>query len=167
MLIKPARRHDSLVALSREHHYGLMLCLRIHRGLPRHCDDDAWIRAQAVRAARFVATDLAAHFRAEEEALFPAMRDFADASELLVELPAQHRELERLAAQLHASDSVVLTTALGELADLLEAHIRKEERELFPLYQDQAGLELLMQVKESVEAIIGEALEPRDPELLE
>ena len=77
-----------------------MLCLRIHRGLPLHSNDETWIREKAAQAAQFFATDLAAHFKAEEEALFPAMRDIADASELLNELLSEHRKLETLAGRL-------------------------------------------------------------------
>jgi hypothetical protein len=95
-----SRRHDSLIPLSHEHHYGLMLCLRIHRGLSQHGGDERWLRAKAAQAAKFFRSDLTPHFRAEEEALFPAMRDFAGARELLEELISDHRELERLAARL-------------------------------------------------------------------
>jgi hemerythrin-like domain-containing protein len=98
--MKSPRRHKSLIPLSREHHYGLMLCLRIHRGLPLRGNDETWVREKAGRAAQFFATDLAAHFRAEEVVLFPAMRGPAGASALLSELVPEHRELEALAERL-------------------------------------------------------------------
>jgi hemerythrin-like domain-containing protein len=164
--MKSSRRHDSLIPLSREHHYGLMLCLRIHRGLPLHGDDETWVRAKAAQVAQFFATDLAAHFKAEEEALFPAMRDYAGAPELLSELLSEHSELERLAARLGGSEVAGLVAALGEFADLLEAHIRKEERELFPLYESQVGAELAAEVGRAVKNVVGDAMQPRNPDLL-
>ena len=162
----PSRRHDSLVPLSREHHYGLMLCLRIHRGLPLGGDGKTWVRAKAAEAAQFFATDLAPHFKAEEEALFPAMRDFRGASDLLSELQSEHRELERLAGRLAGADAAELPETLGKFADLLEAHIRKEERELFPLYEKHAGAELAAEVGRAVKRIVGDAMQPKSPELL-
>ena len=144
-----------------------MLCLRIHRGLPLDGDDEKWVRAKSAQAAEFFASNLTGHFKAEEDVLFPAMRDFAGASPLLSELLSEHRELERLAEQLDGSDVAALKDALGKFADLLEAHIRKEERELFPLYEKQAGAELAKEVGRAVKDIVGEAMRPRNPELLE
>ena len=165
--MESSRRHESLLPLSREHHYGLMLCLRIHRGLPLHRDDETWGREKAVQVAEFFASDLTAHFKAEEEALFPAMRDFAGASELLNELLSQHRELERLGEQLRGAEGAQLAEALVRFADLLEAHIRKEERELFPLYERQTSAEVAAEVGRAVKEIIGDGLQPSNPELLE
>ncbi len=164
--MKSARRNESIVALSREHHYGLMLCLRIHRGLPAHRDDETWVREKAAKAEQFFATDLAAHFKAEEEALFPAMRDFAGASELLRELLSEHRKLETLAGRLRAPQVTHLVRALGEFADLLEAHIRKEERELFPLYEREISTDVAAKVGCAVKEIIGDGMQPNNPELL-
>jgi hemerythrin-like domain-containing protein len=161
-----SRRHESLIPLSREHHYALMLCLRIHRGLPLCIDDEAWVRAMALQASQFFATDLEAHIKAEEEALFPAMRGFSGVAELLKALLSEHRELERLAGRLSEPEVAGLAVALGEFADLLERHIRKEERELFPLYEEQAGAELAAEVGRAVKSGIGDAMQPRNANLL-
>jgi hemerythrin-like domain-containing protein len=166
-VIKSSRRHESLIPLSREHQYGLLLCLRIHRGLPTHGGDETWVRRKAAQAAKFFATDLTAHFRAEEEALFPAMSGFTGARGLVSELVSEHRKLEQIAISLGGTDAAMLALALGEFADLLEAHIRKEERELFPLYEKEAQSDLAAEVGRAVKAIIGDAAAPRDPRLLE
>jgi hemerythrin-like domain-containing protein len=144
-----------------------MLCLRIHRGLPLRRNDETWARKKAAQAAQFFSTDLAAHFKAEEEALFPAMRDFSGASALLSELLAEHRKLEALAERLRGTAVATLVDALGEFADMLEAHIRKEERELFPLYEKQMSPDMAAEVGRGIKNIIGNAMQPRNPELLE
>ena len=144
----------------------MMLCLRIHRGMPLHGDDETWVRAKAGQAAQFFATDLAAHFKAEEQALFPAMRDFAGAAELINDLISEHRKLGTLAEQFCETGGAQLVDALGEFADLLEAHIRKEERELFPLYEKEAGADLAEEVGRAVRNVVGDATQPRDRELL-
>ncbi|HKA22992.1 MAG TPA: hemerythrin domain-containing protein [Blastocatellia bacterium] len=165
--MKASRRYQSLIPLSREHHYGLMLCLRIHRGLPKNGDDEAWVREKGVQAAAFFTTDLTAHFEAEEQVLFPAMRSFAGARELLTELVAEHRKLRRIASRLAGSKVAGLKASLGQFADLLESHIRKEERHLFPLYEKQVGREIDSEVKRAIRALIGDAMQPRGRRRLE
>jgi iron-sulfur cluster repair protein YtfE (RIC family) len=144
-----------------------MLCLRIHRGLPVRGNDETWVRAKAAQTAEFFASDLTGHFKAEEEAMFPAMRDIAGATELITDLISEHRELERLAAQLSPTAGAQSVDALGKFADLLEAHIRKEERVLFPLYEKEVEAETAEEVGRAVKTIVGYALKPRDPGLLE
>jgi hemerythrin-like domain-containing protein len=53
-----------------------------------------------------------------------------------------------------------------EFADTLEAHIRKEERELFPIYEQQASPETIVRVERAIFSLIGSATQPRNPELL-
>jgi len=138
-----------------------MLCLRIHRGIPVHGDDEAWVREKAIQAARFLGTELAAHFKAEEEVLFPAMKEFAGASQLLVNLIDEHRQLQRISDRFHASGLTAVAGALTEFADLLEAHIRREERELFPLYESQVARDEALQIEIAVKAMIGNAAQPK------
>lgn len=163
--MKSSRRHESLIPLSREHHYGLMLCLRINRGLLLRRHDEIWTREKAAQAAQFLDTDLAAHFKAEEEALFPAMQKFSGASALLRELLAEHRKLEALVKRLNGTEVTELSDALVEFADLLESHIRKEERELFPLYEKHMSPEIASVAGREVKDIIGDAMQPGNPEL--
>lgn len=164
--MKSSRRHESLIPLSREHHYGLMLCMRIHRGLPVGATDETWVRQKAGQAFQFFVSDLVAHFKAEEEVLFPAMKDFADAYDLILELLAEHRKLAALAERLGETEVNELGEALAAFADLLEAHIRKEEGELFPLYERLVSAEVATDVGCSIRAEIGDAMRPRDEELL-
>ena len=144
-----------------------MLCLRIHRGLAKNVDDEAWIRAKAVQAAAFFTRDLTAHFEAEEQVLFPAMKSFTGAKELLTELVSEHRELRRIASRLVGSKVAGLKAALGQFADLLESHIRKEERQLFPLYEEQVSRDVDTEVERAIHHVIGDAVQPRDPQLLQ
>jgi hemerythrin-like domain-containing protein len=164
---KSSRRHESLVPLSREHQYGLLLCLRIHRGLPEKAADASWLEKKAAQTVEFFKGDLAAHFAAEEEVLFPAMREIPEAAALIAELLAQHREIESLARALEPSEEDSLPGTLKRFADLLEAHIRKEERELFPIYERAAAPVVTEAVGRGVRQFIGEALKPKHPELFD
>lgn len=151
--MKSARRHESLIPLSREHQYALLLCLRIHRGLESHQNDPVWLQSKAENVVRFFAGDLRPHFQAEEEVLFPAMQHCA--TELLRDLIAEHRKLEWLAGGLHYCETGFLSTRLKAFADLLEAHVRREERELFPLFEQQVTPNAAQQVGAEITQLIG------------
>ena len=165
-MTRSSRRHESLIPLSREHHYALMLCLRIRRGLRQHKEDAAWLALTARDAVSFFEGDLIPHFEAEEAVLFPAMREFSGTSELIRELLDEHRELGGLVEQLRRPEGVRLAGPLNGFADLLEAHIRREERSLFPIYEQQASPELARRVGQAITELIGSAAQPRRPELL-
>jgi hemerythrin-like domain-containing protein len=122
------QRDPSLVPLSRQHFRALVLCMRIHRR----------------RAARSVlqremlglySDDVRFHFQAEEKFLFPAARRLPAAAPLVPELLAEHRKLRRAFAA--ARRRTLKSAELTRFADLLEAHVRKEERQLFEECQRQ------------------------------
>ncbi len=134
----PTKRHPSLIPLSHDHHHGLVLAFRLREGLPRSRKPADSLQEQAEDAVRFFHDSLVAHFRAEEEALFPAIRTCVPhAVTMLDTLSAEHSEMRTQVANLAQalSDEVSLQTELKAFADLLERHIRREERELFPLYE--------------------------------
>jgi iron-sulfur cluster repair protein YtfE (RIC family) len=160
------RRHDSLIPLSREHQYALMLCLRIHRGLIEHDNQSEWLQTKADQAVRFFESELVTHFQAEEELLFPAMGELADARPIMDELLEEHREMARVIDRLRTPELSSLASTLKEFADTLEAHIRKEERELFPIYEQQASEEITARVERAILNLIGPASQPKHPELL-
>lgn len=139
------KRHIALKALSWEHHHGLVHARRLIRSAT--VQEDA---AQAVEAfLRFVQDDLKKHFRVEEEYLFPAYACHPDADEKLiakvvtdhVKIRAAVMELERARLRGDAVDAFV-----ESLGKLLEAHIRLEERRLFPAIEAILSLEELMRV---------------------
>lgn len=101
------RRDSRLHRLSTEHHHSLVFVRNLRRGLdPREL-------------ARVVDEILLPHFLIEERLLLPALAR-AGRADLAARALDEHSEI-RLAR-----------TDPARLADLLEAHIRFEERELFP-----------------------------------
>ena len=129
-------RHPSLIALSQEHHHGLALALRCRKQALGQMKPTgiAGLRERANEFVDFYRIHLAAHFRAEEEILFPRMRMLVPMSAaLLDELLEQHEQVRRIVPPVKAGSG--LAKSLFDLGDLLERHIRKEERELFPLFE--------------------------------
>ncbi|HEV8715884.1 MAG TPA: hemerythrin domain-containing protein [Candidatus Binatia bacterium] len=134
----PVKRHPSLIPLSHDHHHGLVLAFRLREGLPRNWQPADNPQEQATDTVRFFHNNLVAHFRVEEEVLFPAIRArVPHAATMLDALTAEHSEMRAQVENLaHAlPDEVTLQTRLKAFGDLLERHIRREERELFPLYE--------------------------------
>ena len=131
-------RHPSLIRLSHDHHHGLALALRCRKQALGQLKPmgAAGLRERARECREFYLNNLAAHFRAEEEVLFPAMRGVAPQGSAVIEdLIGQHREIRRLMSELEAGAG--LAKRIFDLGDLLERHIRKEERELFPLFEQR------------------------------
>jgi len=100
---------------------------------------DRAVESWCARAVERFDAELAGHFAAEEEVLFPAAREFAG-DELVDSLIAEHRRMEELAKVLRAGSS---REALENFLELLRAHIRKEENELFQILQDRMPEETL------------------------
>lgn len=112
------KRHESLVPFSRDHHYGLLCSWKIRQGIKKE-----------IAAARiglyvdyFWKTYLKQHFDEEEQWLFRQ-------DDLSRQAIAEHRQLEALVS---AIASAATNDRLTAFADLLDRHIRFEERVLFP-----------------------------------
>jgi iron-sulfur cluster repair protein YtfE (RIC family) len=133
-------RHPSLIPLSHDHHHGLALALRCRKQALGQLKPmgAAGLRERAKEVLDFFAANLVAHFRAEEEVLFPALRLAApERAALIDELNGDHERMRDLMPRLEREEG--LAKSLFDLGDLLERHIRKEERELFPAYEERVA----------------------------
>lgn len=117
------KRNENLLILSREHHFGLLLCWKIRKGLKTNVDTER-IR-KYVRF--FWENHLHEHFEEEETHLFLKVKDDKCRKGL-----EQHQEIKSLLKRILAADTVPAPALLNQLADQVDAHIRFEERELFP-----------------------------------
>ena len=140
------KRHSSLVPLSHDHHHALVEARRLGRAAD---DTDAERREAVADFVRFFSTETVRHFREEEEQLFPAFVGQEGADErLLVQALLQHQRIHALVGRLvHAlATDGVDASAMRELAELMEAHVRLEERELFPLIEQIVSPEVLSEL---------------------
>jgi len=117
------KRSAALIRLSREHHSALVLARRARRASVANAEAASRFMTQAFAA---FTRELEPHFRIEEAALLPAMTD-AGELDLVRRTLADHEELRRLAKRLEAQDAA----SLSRFGELLEAHVRFEECELF------------------------------------
>jgi hemerythrin-like domain-containing protein len=131
------KRHPALIPLSRDHHDGLVQAVRLRRAA---ADGDASARLAAAREfMESFRNDERLHLRDEEEELFPLLlRHVQSEPAPLREARVQHLQLEGLARTLEIAVTAgsVDRETLDAAGELLDAHIRLEERQLFPLIEE-------------------------------
>lgn len=118
------KRHPSLQPLSDDHHGALVLARHTRRAAERARDSreltETW---QEVR--RRFARELEPHFLVEEEQLFPQLEAVGEGV-LIERARADHARLRALVSAEPGREAAL------EFAKRLHAHVRFEERELFP-----------------------------------
>jgi hemerythrin-like domain-containing protein len=139
------KRSEALASLSRDHHHALVVAQKLRRAT------DATAR-QARDAFLAYWTDHGReHFRLEEELLFPAYAGYGDPHDpLVLRALGQHVMIRHRAAAL-AHVGTALPASLEQLGAELAAHVRLEEREVFPLIERVMPTRELEAVAEQLE----------------
>jgi hemerythrin-like domain-containing protein len=139
---------DPLERFTAEHREALTVLDRLERAAAglRGGDDPAAHFAAARHAHAFLAGPVRRHNDSEELALFPLLGDDAPTG-VFVEEHGRLRALEReLAGAIGAGDAPRTAAVAVELADLLRAHIAREDEVLFPMARGLLGVEGLARV---------------------
>jgi hypothetical protein len=138
------KRSRELKPLSSEHHQVLLVAFQLKQGLAGHGDSAGApkdLPGLAGLARRLGDQLLGAHSRAEEELLGELLPPGE-----LARLRSEHAELFRLLERARSAVPGDLRGHLGAFADLLERHVRWEERELFPLAEAQVDAPTLARI---------------------
>src|SRR5690606_465096 len=112
------KRHEALVQLSRDHHFGLLLCWKLKQGIAKNIA----VERMARYIMLFFNHNLAPHFAEEEETVFKIL---GEKHPLISEATTEHEIMREMVAR---GFSVV--AEIQGFRDLLEVHIRKEERQI-------------------------------------
>ncbi|WP_019039101.1 hemerythrin domain-containing protein [Psychroflexus tropicus] len=128
---EPLKRHEALKNLSREHHDGLIFALRLQKGVAKR----ARLEEMENYAIWFWKQHLLPHFKMEELQLFPMLKEDY---ELVKTARQQHRDLESL-----FNTQPKTYKDFKAIYELLQLHIRLEERELFNWIQEELNSEEL------------------------
>ncbi|MES2373896.1 MAG: hemerythrin domain-containing protein [Bacteroidota bacterium] len=140
------KRHSSIASLSREHHGALILARLLQKNAPPYKNLPTDLKEKAAYATDKYHTDLMGHFLAEEVSLLEQVSGINKSMDIIVEeIYAEHKELRSLFELIPASTN--LKEDLNSLGLALENHIRKEERILFPLIQDNCDEDLLNHIQ--------------------
>jgi hemerythrin-like domain-containing protein len=142
------KRHEALEQLSRDHHQALFQAMRLKRA----AEDDAGDVLGDFLDYWFSVGNL--HFRAEEEVLLPAYAAFGDASrDEVVRVLVDHVEIRREAHELGGLKEDPPPERLHALGQRLDAHVRHEERALFPLIEEALPDDELVRVARGVDEV--------------
>jgi hemerythrin-like domain-containing protein len=131
------KRHSALLSLSRDHYGALKLARDAKQAVAS--GDTGEIRILARRVTDSFAVELDPHFRIEETGVLVLLAR-AGEHELVQRTLSEHEEMRGLARALEYPDAA----ALRRFAELITAHVRFEERELFETAQtllDATGVE--------------------------
>lgn len=147
------KRAPELKTLSEDHHHGLVHARRLQRAAGG--DEEHPVGATAAGFLDFWQRDTSLHFRKEEEVLLPVVARYGgDVSEKsVVEMLVQHARIRSLVMRLsdEATGGGARPETLREIGELLEAHIRLEERVLFPSLEESLSQEALRELAARLE----------------
>ena len=121
------KRNINLQDLSKDHHHGLLLGWKIRQGIKLKAD----ILQISDYVLYFFNGALLPHFREEEEIVLSYL---PDSNELKQQTLAEHASIQ---SQIERMNGSTTTDDLILLAETLDAHIRFEERSLFPYLEDK------------------------------
>ncbi len=122
------KRSEALTSLSHDHHQALFTAMKLRRA-------DDIDEARAVFLG-FWNRDGRLHFRVEEEVMLPVWASYGDVDQAGVSrMLGDHLEIRRAALLVESREATL--PDMHELGDRINAHVRFEERELFPLIENR------------------------------
>jgi hemerythrin-like domain-containing protein len=144
------KRHPSLRPFSGDHHQGLVNARQLRKAAS----------GEGANSARnfldFWQRDTSLHFRKEEEVLLPVLARYGGdlGEQPLLQMLTQHALIRGLAMQLsdELKQDEIREDTLRNLGEQLEAHIRLEERHVFPLIEETLPEHALQEVTSRLEA---------------
>lgn len=119
------KRSPELEPLSHDHFEGLLVVRRLRSGLAKAAPRDE----MAAFVVHFWDAYLTVHFQQEETHLVAPLERIGG-SGLAAQMVGEHRRIRDAVEAMRAGTSA--TDAVRSFADVLRAHIRFEEREVFP-----------------------------------
>jgi hemerythrin-like domain-containing protein len=138
------KRHEQLQPLSRQHHNGLLAALLLKKGIAK----SAAANVMAAFIVDFWNKDLHEHFESEEEVLIPALINTSLDKNLTEQLLKEHA-LIRSYIDLLKDNPDDLST-IKAFTELLEKHIRFEEKIYFPEAEKLLSEEQLQKIGEQL-----------------
>ncbi|MGE5401517.1 MAG: hemerythrin domain-containing protein [Ignavibacteriales bacterium] len=150
-------RASGLIPLSHDHHHGLRLAQLIKKNAPKYSDLPESIQDKAKYTIEFYYSDLLKHFSSEEEILYPFVKGVDESVDrLFKEIIEEHRQIREqieIMEKESLKDTPALEDRLDELGRLLDSHIRKEERELFPRIEAVLDKEKLQELNGKINPV--------------
>jgi len=143
------KRTRELKPLSSEHHQALLLAFQLKKALAGHAESAGApkdLDGLVALARRYEDSVFTTHTAAEEELLGRHL-----AAGDMRRLQTEHSQMRRFLASARLAPPGERRQALLGFADLLERHVRWEERELFPRCEEELGDEALATLGQEIE----------------
>jgi len=133
-----SKRHERLIPLTHDHHHALAEARRLHLAAQRSTPDRV---AAANTFLEFFGSETLAHFREEEEEIFPLVIEAAGAKDPMIRLLLDHVQMHGLVGRLQAelAGDGPSEDTMSAIASALQEHIRYEEKVFFPLVESLAS----------------------------
>ncbi|MBK7558853.1 MAG: hemerythrin domain-containing protein [Chitinophagaceae bacterium] len=138
------KRDEAIAPLSREHHSTLILAQLLKLHAPVYNGLPASVADKITYAREQFNSTIQHHFQQEENMLELTKGINSEMDTLAGEIKNEHRQLTALFNSLDTAADPEKT--MDTLANMLQDHIRKEERVLFPLLQQHCTEDQLQQV---------------------
>ena len=134
------KRHKSIIPLSHDHHATLMMAQAIKKNFIKTDLGNSTISNKVKYVIQAYTTELLPHFNHEETLLFPlAIGKDAELDKLISEILEEHDKIGEAISNIKDGNQ---EQKLDDLGFLIESHIRKEERIVFPKIEEIMGDEL-------------------------
>ncbi len=134
----PIKRSVELQPLSRQHHNGLLFCFFIEKGIKKHADKIL----MKDFCMYFWESDLQHHFEIEEKYL-TSFSSYPELKEVINKMLSDHVYIRKF---FENPDILTEESIFDQLRQLLDDHIRFEERELYSLIQETISSDELIEL---------------------
>jgi len=159
-----SKQKNTIGPISREHHETLLLALHLQQGekiLSKTVSYDPIDQAREI--VDFYNLHLADHFEIEERILFPSVsRLIPTTAALINELTEEHRRLEQMIDEFRKEIFKDIDHSLREFGALLEEHIRKEDEQLFPLFDRHAPAAAFDEIEKQIQKFYEQRRKPAE-----
>lgn len=136
------KRSKELYPLSWQHHNGLMAVLLLKKGVQKKAD--VIVMQQFIKQIR--KDELDEHFEAEEKTLSELSLKYSQLSMLYQKMKEEHETIRQCYQDLETPSY----SSIEQFYQLLEAHIRFEEREYFPAIEKNISAEELTAISKKL-----------------
>ncbi|WP_298298047.1 hemerythrin domain-containing protein [Hydrotalea sp.] len=133
------KRTEAMQPLSRQHHNGLLFCLLLKKAVAKNAN----IKTICDFTIHFWQTDLQHHFQLEETYLMDLGNTYPVLNNGLQQMFNEHRLLQQFFQKMAIH---VAYQDITQLSELLEKHIRFEERALFPHIESTINSDALQRI---------------------
>ena len=142
------KRHKSLILLSSDHHNGLAIAQKLKYGYKPSSSKESIpdVKEKKEMLLDFFRDHLQIHFEKEEKILAP----YFTANELMDRMIEEHIRIYEMIFEIDMNKPD--NDKLNEFGEMLEAHIRFEERQLFPMIEESLTEEQLEEIEKKMKS---------------